>query len=92
MPGYIDSGAESLKITNCSLKSNITVTSVTANGADLYFALTPKVLKPGDSMQVKFKGNLPEVDKKRGGYHGHLSHKYRHSRLHPHPGLHDNER
>ena len=64
MPGYIDSGAESLKITNCSLKSNITVTSVTANGADLYFALTPKVLKPGDSMQVKFKGNLPEVDKK----------------------------
>ena len=64
MPGYIDSGAESLKITNCSLKSNITVTSVTANGADLYFALTPKVLKPGDSMQVKFKGELPEVNKK----------------------------
>ena len=64
LPGFIDSQADSLKIKNCCNESKIKVTSVTADGAELFFKLKPKTLKPGESIDVKFTGAIPEVSKK----------------------------
>ena len=64
LPGFIDSNAGSLTIKNCCKESKITVTSVTADGIDLVFKVKPKVLKPGESFEAEFTGDIPEESRK----------------------------
>lgn len=63
-PGYIDKNATSLKVTNVSTKSIVTLQAVTTEGADLKFNTPIKVLKPGESVDISFTGVIPEVSKK----------------------------
>ena len=64
LPGYIDDGAETLTVKNCCEKANIIITSITANGIDLHFTVNPKSLKPGETVEIPFKGDIPKVGKK----------------------------
>ena len=63
-PGFIDSNASALILKNCCDKSDITITSITANGLDLHFTISPKAIKPGETVEIPFKGSIPEVSKK----------------------------
>lgn len=64
-PGFIDKNAESLVVTNCSKESKVRITAVDVDGIDLNFKVSPfKYLKPGESIEIPFSGEIPEVSKK----------------------------
>ena len=63
-PGYIDEGATALIVKNCCEKAKVTITSITANGLDLNFRITPKSLNPGETVEIPFTGEIPAVSKK----------------------------
>lgn len=61
--GYISAGDTSIKITNLSNKSSITVLSISAENAELSFPAKEyvgKTVAPGETLTVKFSGKLPE--------------------------------
>lgn len=64
LPGYIDEGATALIVKNCCDKAKVTITSITANGLDLNFKISPKTLNPGETVEIPFTGEIPAVSKK----------------------------
>ncbi len=64
LPGFIDSNAQSLKVTNTCKEGKIIITSVTADGLDIAFKVKSKVLKPGESVDIGFTGDIPEISRK----------------------------
>ena len=62
--GYVCAKDTALVVTNCSAINDITVMSINARGLDLDFTFEPFTLAPGESRQVAFEGQLPEISKK----------------------------
>ena len=63
-PGILDGEATSLVITNCGLQNDVTLTAIHVDGLDIKFALEKVTLAPGESVEVPFEGEIPEVSKK----------------------------
>lgn len=64
-PGFVDGSASKLIVTNVNRKHSASISAITCSGADLEFNLNPlKVLKPGESIEVPFSGNIPAESKK----------------------------
>lgn len=63
-PGYLTSDAKTLKVTNICKKAIVTVQAVTVDGIDLTFKVPANVLKPGESVEIPFSGQLPEESKR----------------------------
>lgn len=64
-PGFLDGDADSIIITNVNRKHSATVTGIVCDGIDLKFKVNPlKVLKPGESIEIPFEGEIPQVSKK----------------------------
>lgn len=62
--GYVCAKDTALVVTNCSAINDITVMSINARGLELDFTFEPFTLAPGESRQVAFEGQLPEISKK----------------------------
>lgn len=63
--GYVSSEDTSLVITNLSAKSDMVVSAVTVRGLeDIDFAFMPFSIAPGESKEISFKGEIPEVSRK----------------------------
>lgn len=62
--GYISSEDSGIVITNLNKAVPVVVNSITASGLDIKFP-SNKVIFPGQSITVKFKGEIPEVNAKR---------------------------
>ncbi len=66
MPGYLSDESNALIITNVCSKGNVRIQSVTMDGTNLKFKINPlKTLKPGESVEIAFTGEVPEVSKLR---------------------------
>ncbi len=64
-PGYIDENAKALVVTNTSKESKVNITAVDADGINLKFKVSPfKQLAPGESIEIPFSGDIPEVSRK----------------------------
>lgn len=63
-PGFIDGNAQNLVITNCAWENNVTISSVYCDGADLAFDVEKTELAPGESVEIPFSGEIPNVSKK----------------------------
>ena len=63
--GYVNSNDTTIIIKNLSEKYKMKIAGISARGIDLKFANSDfsKVLAPGESMQVKFSGKIPEVSR-----------------------------
>lgn len=61
LSGYVSSDDTALTVRNVFDKSTIAITSIVADGMDIEFALPVKPLKPGESVEIPFSGNIPEV-------------------------------
>ena len=61
--GYVSSKDTAVVIKNLSEKYKMKITSISARGLDIKFAgsIFTKVLKPGESVEVKFTGKIPEL-------------------------------
>lgn len=62
--GYLSSEDKTLIVSNCSAINDITVMSINARGIDLDFDFKPFTLKPGESKEVAFEGEIPKVSAK----------------------------
>ncbi len=62
--GYVSEKDTALIVTNCSAINDITVMSINSRGLDLDFVFEPFTLAPGESKEVSFEGQLPEISKK----------------------------
>ncbi|MBQ7296122.1 MAG: hypothetical protein IJW86_08035 [Clostridia bacterium] len=62
--GYLSSADKTLVVTNCSAINDITVMSINARGLGLDFIFEPFTLAPGESKEVSFEGEIPEISKK----------------------------
>ncbi len=62
--GYLSSKDKALVVTNCSAINDITVMSINARGLDIDFSFEPFTLKPGESKEVAFIGEIPQVSAK----------------------------
>ncbi len=66
MPGYITDDSNAIIVTNVCDKGKVRIKSVTIDGIDLKFKVNPfKTLKPGESVEIAFLGDIPEVSKLR---------------------------
>ena len=63
-PGFVDSNAKKLVITNCAEKNDVTISSVYCDGLDLTFDVNNITLAPGESTEIAFSGEIPAVSKK----------------------------
>lgn len=64
-PGFIDSNAKNLVVTNTSKTSKVRISAVDADGIDLKFKVSPfKQLAPGESIVIPFSGDIPEISRK----------------------------
>ncbi len=63
-PGILDGEATSLVITNCCLQNDVKLSAIHVDGLDLDFDLERVTLVPGESIEVPFTGEIPEVSKK----------------------------
>ncbi len=63
-PGILDGEATSLIITNCSKQNDVKLTAIHVDGLDIKFDLEKVTLAPGESVEVPFTGEIPEVSKK----------------------------
>lgn len=63
--GYVDSKDNSVVIKNLSEKHKMKLMSVSARGIDLRFndSIFTKLLEPGESIEVSFKGEIPAVSR-----------------------------
>ncbi len=61
--GYVSSKDTAVVIKNLSEKYKMKITAVSARGLDIKFAgsIFTKVLEPGESVEVKFNGKIPEL-------------------------------
>ena len=63
--GYVSKEDTSLVVKNICKEGNILVSAITLGGTeDIRFDVVPFTLKPGESKEVKFSGQLPEVSLK----------------------------
>lgn len=62
--GYVSSKDKALIVSNCSAINDVTVMSINARGLDLDFVFEPFTLAPGESKEVAFEGEIPEISKK----------------------------
>lgn len=63
--GFLSSKDTTLVVTNISQKYDLKLLGVSAQGADLMFSgLTTKVLAPGESVEIKLIGSVPNVSLK----------------------------
>ncbi len=61
--GYASSDDTALIVENVYERNAVKILSVKANGMELEFkALSSKALLPGESIEIPFNGNIPEVD------------------------------
>ncbi len=62
LSGYLSSKDNSVIVSNVYSSSSIIVTAVNVDGLDLKFKVpSMKVLKPGESIEIPFEGDIPEV-------------------------------
>lgn len=63
--GYVSSDDTALVIKNVCAESSLVVTSITVKGTDAFdFAPIPVTLAPGESKEIRFIGEIPEVSLK----------------------------
>ncbi|MGN1194331.1 MAG: hypothetical protein ACI4SB_02505, partial [Acutalibacteraceae bacterium] len=63
--GYVSSDDTAIVIKNLSEKNQMKIMSVTARGLDITFnSIASKVLEPGESIEIPFKGEIPKVSVK----------------------------
>ncbi len=66
LPGYLSDSSNAVIITNVCNSGKVRIKSVTMDGADLKFRINPfKVLKPGESVEIAFTGEVPDASKLR---------------------------
>ena len=65
-PGEINGATDTLVITNCCWENDVRLSAVVCDGIDLKFeAVNPfEKLSPGESVEVKFSGEIPAVSEK----------------------------
>lgn len=63
-PGFIDGDAKKLIVTNCAWENDVTISSVYCDGANIKFDVPKTTLAPGESVEIPFAGEIPEVSKK----------------------------
>lgn len=63
-PGILDGEATSLIITNCCAQNNVRLSAIHVDGIDIAFATEKVTLAPGESVEIPFTGEIPEVSKK----------------------------
>lgn len=63
-PGILDGDAKKLIITNCCEVNSVKLSAIHVDGLDLDFDLARVTLAPGESIEVPFTGEIPEVSKK----------------------------
>ena len=65
MPGEINGEANSLVVTNCCWENDVRLLAVACDGVDLDVKVNPFVkLAPGESVELEFEGDIPEVSGK----------------------------
>lgn len=63
--GYVSSDDTAIVITNHSKKDQMKIMSVAARGIDItFYGIISKVLEPGESIEIPFKGEIPKVSVK----------------------------
>lgn len=63
--GYVSSDDTAIVITNLSKKDQMKIMSVAARGIDItFYGIISKVLEPGESIEIPFKGEIPKVSVK----------------------------
>lgn len=63
--GYVSSDDTAIVITNLSKKDQMKIMSVAARGLDItFYGIISKVLEPGESIEIPFKGEIPKVSVK----------------------------
>lgn len=63
--GYVSSDDTALVVKNLSKKDQMKIMGVTARGLDItFYGIVSKVLEPGESVEIPFKGEIPEVSVK----------------------------
>lgn len=63
--GYVSSDDTAIVIKNLSEKNNMKIMSVAARGLDItFYGIVSKVLEPGESIEIPFKGEIPKVSVK----------------------------
>ncbi len=64
-PGEITDCTNILTVTNCCWENDVRLSAVYCDGIDLSFKINPfKKLAPGESVDIEFKGEIPEVSRK----------------------------
>lgn len=67
LTGYVSSEDTSLIVRNVYNDASIRIVSVAANGMDIEFdVLDTGIIKPGESVEIPFSGDIPEVSATRG--------------------------
>ena len=67
LTGYVSSEDTSLIVRNVYNDASIRMVSVAANGMDIEFdVLDTGIIKPGESVEIPFSGDIPEVSATRG--------------------------
>lgn len=63
--GILNSEAKTLTVTNVCANSSVRIAAVECDGIDLSFTFdATRTLAPGESMEVEFKGEIPQVSDK----------------------------
>ncbi len=63
-PGILDGDATSLIITNCCWENSVKLSAIHVDGLDIDFELERVTLAPGESVEIPFTGEIPELSKK----------------------------
>lgn len=59
--GYLTTASDALIVRNLSAEKNILIMSVNVNGLDISFQSKPVLLKAGESKELPFTGEIPDV-------------------------------
>lgn len=64
-PGEINGDTDTLVITNCCWENDVRLSAIYCDGINLKFSIDPfDTLAPGESVEIKFSGEIPEVSAK----------------------------